>query len=156
MRIRRGIDLKAFLRTLDYSFWNSVYLSQCTVPPPTVSVGPTDNDLTYAGSSLTLICTISLDQVLVDLADITINITWTGPHGKPFLDVSQNGRIIVTAATKGANGSYCSMLEFTILHMSDTGSYSCEAGVNHMSEFILSSDLGESQVMINVRGNRSK
>ena len=123
----------------------------CTVSPPTVSVALTVDDLLYAGSSLILICTISLDQVPVDVMGITVNSTWTGPHGKLFLDGSRNGRIIVTDASKGADGRFKSTLVITPLHMSDTGNYFCRAGVSHMSEFI-SSDLGTSLIMINIKG----
>ena len=87
----------------------------------------------------------------MDFIDITVNSTWTGPHGKLFLDGSHSGRIIVTAATKGVDGRYRSTLVITPLHMSDTGNYFCDAGVSHMSEF-LSSDLGTSLIMINVKG----
>ena len=133
----------------------SYYLpSPCTVPPPTVSVAPADNDLKYVASSLTLICTISLDRMLVDIIGITVDSAWTGPHGKLFLDGSHNGRIIVTPATKGADGSYRSTVVITPLHMSDTGSYSCEAGVSHMLEFVSASNLKSSDIMINVKGNR--
>ena len=127
-----------------------------TVSPPTVSVVPADDDLTYAGSSLTLICTIRLDRVLVNLTGITVNNTWTGPHGKLFLDSSHNERINITAATEDGDGVYRSTVVFNHLHISDTGNYSCEAGVSHMSEFTSSSDLVTSQeVIINVEGNRS-
>ena len=78
--------------------------------------------------------------MLVDFIGITVNSTWTGPHG-----------IIVTAASKGADGRYRSTMVITPLHMSDTGNYFCDAGVSHMSEFI-SSDLGTSLIMINVKG----
>ena len=87
----------------------------------------------------------------MDLIGITVDGTWTGPHGK--LDGRQNGRIIAAAATKGADGSYRSTVVITPLHMSDTGNYSCDAGVSHTSEFILSSDVNTSNIMINVIGN---
>ena len=90
----------------------------------------------------------------MDTFGITVDSTWTGPLGKLFLDGSHNGRIIVTDATKGADGSYRSTVVITSLHMSDTGSYSCEAGVSHMLEFISASDLKSSDIMINVKGNR--
>ena len=60
-----------------------------------------------------LICTIGLDQVPVEVIGITVNSTWTGPHGKLFLDGSRNGRIIGTAATKGADGLYRSTMVIT-------------------------------------------
>ena len=37
--------------------------------------------------------------------------------------------------------------------MSDTGNYFCEAGVSHMSEYILLSDFRTSKIQINVKGN---
>ena len=86
----------------------------------------------------------------MDLIGIIVDSTWTGPHGK--LDGRQNGRIIVTDATKGADSTYRSTIVITPLHMSDTGNYSCDAGVSHMSEFILSSDVSTSNILINVKG----
>ena len=90
----------------------------------------------------------------VDLIGITVDSTWTGPHGKLFLDGSENGRIIVTDTTKGGDGSYRSTVVLTLLHMSDTGNYSCDASVSHTSKFISAPDLGESVVVIHVKGNR--
>ena len=90
-----------------------------------------------------------------NLTGITVNSTWTGPHGKLSLSSSHNGRITFTAVTKDGDGSYSSTVVITPLHMSDTGSYSCDASVSHRSEFTSSSDLGTSQVIINVKGNRS-
>ena len=84
---------------------------------------------------------------------ITVNSTWTGPHGKLFLDGSRNGRIIVTAATRSVDGRYISTMVITPLHMSDTGNYFCHAGVSHTSEFILASDFSTSRIKINVKGN---
>ena len=136
----------------------SLYLySTCTVPPPTVTITPADNDLIYsAGGNLTLICIVSLNGVLTDnVAGIRIESTWTGPHGELPLARSQNGRITISDTIQHDDGRYRSTVVFSPLHMSDTGSYSCDASVSHMSEFILPSDPGSNQVTINVKGNRS-
>ena len=136
----------------------SLYLySTCTVPPPTVTIIPADNDFMYsAGNSLTLICIISLNGVLMDSATgIIVETTWTGPHGELSLASSDNGRITMSDVTKSDDFTYSSTVVFSPLHMSDTGSYSCDASVRHMLEFILPSDPGSNQVTINVKGNRS-
>jgi hypothetical protein len=116
------------------------------IPTPTVSVTTAD-DRTYAGSNLTLVCTITLDRVLVG-ANLSVNIIWTGPHGERLLD---NGRITVTDANKDADDAYSSTVVFTPLHVMDNGGYSCGASVNHTSEFISSSDLVTDPVRINVK-----
>ena len=87
------------------------------------------------------------------LTDVTVESRWTGPHRN--LDGKQNGRINTTAVTKDADGNYSSKIMITPLHVSDAGNYSCNAGVNHISEFILPSDQETSYVIINVKGNRS-
>jgi hypothetical protein len=122
-----------------------------TVPSPSVTIIPADNDLIYAGSSLTLSCTISLNGILLDsLTDVTVDSTWTGPHGNTLIE---NGRITVTSEVD--DGTFHSMLMLTPLHTSDTGSYSCNARVSRISEVPVSSDPGTSEVMIMVTGNRS-
>ena len=123
-----------------------------TVPAPTVTITTAGNVHTYtAGSSLTLICTIRLNGVLMDsLTDVTVDSTWTGPHGN--FDGNQNGRITTTAVTKGVDGSYSSKVVITPLHMSDAGRYSCDASVSHMST---PSDRGTTQIIINIKGNKS-
>ena len=116
------------------------------MPSPSVTITPAENDLVYAGSNLTLICTIRLNGVLVDsLTDATVEITWTGPYGN----------LLISNGTEVEDGTYQSMLVFTPLHTSDTGSYSCNARVSHISEVPVSSDPGTSEVMIIVAGNRS-
>ena len=126
-----------------------------TVPSPTVTV-TADNDLIYyAGSNLTLICIITVNGVDDLTGTTTINHTWIGPRGNALINGRHNRRITVTDAIEGVNGTYSSMVLLTPLHISDTGNYSCQADVSHMSEFISLSDVGTSQLMINVKGNGS-
>ena len=150
-----GVEIRFFIFIVPQfvTFILHAYILFHTVPPPAVSVTSPDNGLIYyAGSTLTLICTTN---EVNELTGIAVTNTWTGPRGENILDSSQNERITVSDATKADNGTYTSMLVLTPLHMSDTGNYSCQAGVSHMSEFILSSDSSTSQVIISVQGNGS-
>jgi len=81
----------------------------------------------YAGSQLTLICSIVLDSTLFPiLGDLVVTSMWTRP-GSGIL--SSDGRVIVSSAYQVAHANFTSTVMFNTLRTSDAGTYTCEATV---------------------------
>ena len=79
----------------------------------------------YAGTSLTLTCTTTLDDS-VDDGEV-VNTVWTGPDGTTL---SNGGRLTITDAMD-SEAPYNSMIVYSPLDdMTDTGVHSCQVTVN--------------------------
>ena len=93
---------------------------------------PTNNLST--GINLTLICTIQLNTA-VD-TNVMVNTSWTGPTAM-FASNSQ-GRISVTHVN-GSVPLYETRVFFSLLNISDSGTYVCQADVipDSLSSFIV-------------------
>ena len=79
----------------------------------------------FAGSQLTLICSIVLDPTLFPiLGDLVVTRMWSGP-GSGMLSIG--GRI--TASQQGLSTTFISQVLFNTLRMSDAGTYTCQATV---------------------------
>ena len=104
------------------------------VPSPTVVI--THNrrsSFNYAGSMLTLNCTITLPLTILSNVVVPVNsVIWTGPHGQLMPD----SRITVSSVQQLSSGIYISAVVFNSLRTSDDGTYSCKANVSHSSPFI--------------------
>ena len=87
-----------------------------TVPAPDVVVTISNTTPLYAGSSLTLTCTVTLDPNVDN--DETVTMLWSDPS-----DITGE-RFLVTNAT-GSGGVYTSILTFTFLVHEDKGTYTC-------------------------------
>ena len=91
------------------------------MPPPTVDINPSRTDILYAGTSLTLICTASLDHSIDTLPYVFI--TWTGPQSIP-------GEWNTVTGTTRSGLTYSSSLSLAPLAEGrDEGTYSCNANV---------------------------
>ena len=100
------------------------YLKMVSVLVPTPSVNVTVPDGTlYAGTNVTLNCTIQLDGAIDTGVDVTIE--WTGPPGGTML--STTGDRITVSEVTGSRPSYQSTVDITSLEISDTGFYTCNA-----------------------------
>ena len=107
----------------------------------------------YAGSNLSLICTITLNGIpVVALGNITVDSSWMGPNEKSIEGV----RIATSNATQKNDTAFKTTLMITTLHISDNGNYSCRATVGHISDLILSSKTGLKEKLIAVTGKYSK
>ena len=90
------------------------------VPSPKVQVTHDGNTMLYAGSRLTLTCTVTLPNVLSGY-NVGVNTTWSG--------VRYGEHTTVTDATLVTNLIYYSMVVFSLLHARDTGDYTCRANI---------------------------
>ena len=103
-----------------------VHFSYHAVPQPTVDVLVPVSPF-YAGTNLTLNCTIMVIEQ-VDTA-VTVTITWTGPGD---MELPDDERITVMQPS-----SFLSTLTLTPLDSGDNGDYTCEANVSaDSSEFV--------------------
>ena len=96
-----------------------------TVSVPDVVVTASNTTPLYAGSSLTLTCTVILDPNVDN--DETITISWSVPS------YISRERYFVTNAT-GSGGVYTSNLTFTSLVHEDNGTYTCTGIVTGKNE----------------------
>ena len=82
----------------------------------------------FAGSQLTLTCSIFLDPTLLSiLEDLVVTSVWSGPGSAM---VSSGGHITVSPASQqGVSTAFLSIVVFNTLRTSDTGTYTCQATV---------------------------
>ena len=86
------------------------------MPVPDVTVTATYTTPLFAGSSLTLTCTVTLDPNVNNNESSTT--TWNGPNN------ITGERYLVTAAS-GSNSTYTSSLRISPLAVQDNGTYAC-------------------------------
>ena len=98
------------------------------VPVPLVEIFPPGVTSAYAGSQLTLTCSILLDSTLFPvLGDLVVTSVWSDPGGGML---SSDGRVTVSPASQqGITTTFASTVMFNTLQTSDAGTYTCEATV---------------------------
>ena len=103
----------------------SINLIFLTVPPPTVSVTFNRTGILYAGTPLTLTCSIQLNPAV----DTTVVVTrmWSGPGSQT---VSNSSHITVSNLVESSSLIYETTIEFVPLSTTDSGNYKCEATVS--------------------------
>jgi len=96
--------------------------------PALVSVVHSADSSIYAGSRLTLVCSIVLDSTLFPvLGDLVVTSVWSDPGGGML---SSDGRVTVSPASQqGITTTFTSTVMFNTLQTSDAGTYTCEATV---------------------------
>ena len=95
-----------------------------------VSSNASGGDL-YAGSILTLICTITIDEQLMSAGNmVMVTSTWM----KDDLISSNSQRITISEHNQSTN-EYINTLSFNTLRISDAGNYTCKANISHSSLF---------------------
>ena len=85
-----------------------------TVPAPDVVVTASNTTPLYAGSSLTLICTVTLNPNVDN--DENVTISWSGPNcisGESYINAIESG------------GVFTNNLTFTSLVDENNGTYTC-------------------------------
>ena len=82
----------------------------------------------FAGSQLTLTCSMDLDSTLFHiLGDLVVTSVWSDPDGGML---SSDSRITVSPASQqGIGTNFISTVVFNTLQTSDAGTYTCEATV---------------------------
>ena len=125
------------------------YTFSYTVPKPTVSITPNHTGVLYAGTPLTLTCSIQLNPAV----NTTVMVTrvWSGPGSQ---GVSNSSRVTVSNLLKRSTVLYEITIEFIPLSTSDGGNYKCEATVtpDPQSQFVTMSTTGSDTHAVTVHG----
>ena len=120
-----------------------------TVPQPTVNITPNRTGDLYAGTSLTLTCSIQLNPAV----DTTVMVTriWSGPRSQA---VSNSSRVTVSNLVQSSAILYETTIEFVPLNTTDSGNYMCEATVtpDPQSQFVTMSTAGNDTHSVTVHG----
>ena len=99
------------------------------VPDPSVTVSSTPSSPITAGSSVTVICTVELNQY-VDVG-LTVNIDWTGP---------ESVSISPTDPLMESTNRYTSTITFMSFGREQSGVYACRATIS--SDTLMTSGTG--------------
>ena len=103
------------------------YSQHFIVPSPRVEASANAIGSVFAGTVLTLTCTISLDGGLSSmLNDLSVDTVWT----EDGQEVSTGGNIMVSGAVFAVSTTYSGTLSFITVHTDDTGDYTCTATVS--------------------------
>ena len=129
-----------------------IFNSLSVVPAPVVQVSSvaSSGDL-YAGSVLTLICTITIENKLMSAGNIVmVTSTWMNDSL-----TSDGQRITISEAERnGSTNEYISTLSFNTLRMNDAGKYTCQANISH-SSFFTTAGLALNNTIIMIKSKRS-
>ena len=91
----------------------------CTVPPPTVTISPSDPiQGAMVGSPRLIQCTVS---TVSGVESSSVMISWMGPGGDT---ITNDSRVIINPITSSSN-NYTSSIQFTYLMEEDEGTYMC-------------------------------
>ena len=103
------------------------YSQRFVVPSPRVEASANSSGTIFAGSVLTLTCTITVDGGLSSmLNDLSVATVWT--EGEQ--EVSTGGNIMVSGVAFVVGTTYSSTLSFITVHTDDAGAYICRATVS--------------------------
>ena len=120
-----------------------------TVPQPTVNITANRTGDLYAGTPLTLTCSIQLNPAVN--TTVMVTRTWSGPGSQA---VSNSGHVTVSNVFKGSDNLYETTIEFGPLTTTDSGNYECEATVapDPQSEFVIMNTTGSDTHSVTVQG----
>ena len=130
---------------MNLEFLINIFLS---VPRASVMITHDGGRKIYAGSVLTLTCTITLDERVAQNKALMVNNTWTGPTNETITNAE---RITITYPSS-AHAQYLSTLKFQTVHESDTGHYSCCATVSHKSPQYIKDGTSAGFITFNIQG----
>ena len=124
---------------------NNLFCFFFTVPQPTVNINRTG--VLYAGTPLTLTCSIQLNPAV----NTTVMVTrmWRGPGSQV---VSNSTRVTVSNLLKRSTFYYETTIQFVPLNTADGGNYECKATVtpDPQSQFVIMSTTGSDTHSITV------
>ena len=127
------------------------HLCSSLVPQPTVSITSNRTGVLYAGTPLTLNCSIQLNPAV----DTTVMVTrmWRGPRSQV---VSNSSHVTVSNLVERSAFLYKTTFHFDPLSTTDSGNYKCEATVtpDPQSRFVLRTT-GNDMHAVNVKGESS-
>ena len=128
------------------------YSQHLIVPSPGVEASANATGRVFAGTVLTLTCTISLDGGLSSmLNDLSVDTVWT----EDGQEVSTGGNIMVSGTVFVVSTTYSSILSFNTVHTDDAGDYTCTATVSPnvpSSTVINGVDSSDPPVTVSVNG----
>ena len=120
-----------------------------TVPQPTVNITLNRTGDLYAGTPLTLTCSIHLNPAV----DTTVMVTrmWRGPGSQT---VSNSSHVTVSNLVERGAFLYETTIQFVPLSTTDSGNYECEAAVtpDPQSQFVIMSTTGNDTLTVIVKG----
>jgi len=119
------------------------------VPQPTVSITPNRTGVLYAGTPLTLTCSIQLNPAV----DTTVMVTrmWRGPRSQVVRNTSL---VTVSCLVEQSDNLFETSIVFNPLRTSSGGSYNCGATVtpDPQSQFVIMSTASSDTHTITVQG----
>ena len=120
-----------------------------TVPQPTVNITLNRTGVLYAGTPLTLTCSIQLNPAV----DTTVMVTrmWREPASQT---VSNSSHVTVSNLVERGAFLYETTIQFVPLSTTDSGNYECEATVipDPQSQFVNMSTTGNDTLTVIVKG----
>ena len=120
-----------------------------TVPQPTVNITLNRTGDLYAGTPLTLTCSIQLNPAV----DTTVMVTrmWRGPGSQT---ISNSSHVTVLNLVERGAFLYETTIQFVPLSTTDSGNYECEATVtpDPQSQFVNMSTTGSDTLTVIVKG----
>ena len=129
-----------------------MYIKFCffiTVPQPTVSITSNRSGVLYAGTPLTLTCSIQLNPAV----DTTVMVTrmWRGPGSQV---VSNSSHVTVSNLVSRSAFLYETTIQFVPLNTTAHGNYVCKAAVipDPQSQFVIMSTAGSDTHTVTVQG----
>ena len=129
-----------------------MYIKFCffiTVSPPTISITSNRTGVLYAGTPLTLTCSIQLNPAV----DTTVMVTrmWRGPASQV---VSNSSHVTLSNLVERSALLYETTIQFSPLSTTDSGNCECEATVipDPPSQFIIMSTRGSDTHTVTVQG----
>ena len=120
-----------------------------TVPQPTVNITPNRTGDLYAGTPLTLTCSIQLNPA-VDTG-VMVTRMWRGPGSQ---GVSNSSHVTVSNLVSRSAFLYETTIQFSPLSTTHSGNYECEATVttDPQSQFVIMSTRGNDTLTVIVKG----
>ena len=113
-----------------------------SVPQPNVTISANRTAPLYAGTGLTLTCTVSLDSSVNTV--VNVSVTWTGPRTIP-------GEWYSVMEASGSGGTYTGSLTISPLaEGQDDGQYTCRVTVSGGSSVLETTNYDS--ITINVTG----
>jgi hypothetical protein len=122
------------------------------VPTPNISILASDGVL-YAevGTSLELICSISVDPAIAD--NVTVSVTWFQGE-TPLFYTTDN--VSITYSNPDSLSPFISILTLYSINTTDSDNFTCIAGVvpDDQLQLFTDSDLAEETVVVIVEGKQ--
>lgn len=124
------------------------------VPTPNVSILASDGVLlqyAQAGTSLKLTCSVSVDPAIA--GNVTVSVTWLQGENPLF---NTTDRVSITYSDSDSQSPFTSILTLYPVNTTDSGNFTCRAGVvtDTQLQLFTDSDLAEDTIQVIVVGKQ--